>query len=385
MKTNKIKIVLKLFVLFLFIALFYNINIANYEKHIDIKQNLVEHPENLPTKKSAHITSFWFKNLRADLFWLQTIQYIWWNAVSSEYKKYLYHIIDLVTELNPYFEHPYLIAQLLLPSYNERYENLSEEEIDKHEKEALSIGLKWIRNFCPDSKKLNAIINEDDLKKLWTDEKYLDPCMEPMIPYYQAYIHYFYRDDPITASNYYKIASANSWSLWWAKTMAAIMQWKWWNRQKSFFMFLNVAKYLDSSDEVCHSFQNYLEKLWEDIFVYWYRPLNWEEIKKVEEIRKEIFWEFQEEREEEILSDTKCWSYVNKAVRELNLAYIEEWNKKYMEDHVTGLPARHAKALFDEWYIDFLPTDFQQYKDYGIIYEYNYDTKNYDYSMWTYD
>jgi len=45
-------------------------------------------------------------------------------------------VLDTITELNPYFEHPYLIGQLLLPGSNQRYENLTEEEIQKHNKQA---------------------------------------------------------------------------------------------------------------------------------------------------------------------------------------------------------------------------------------------------------
>ena len=32
-----------------------------------------------------------------------------WHALSSEYKKYLYAMLDIITELNPNFEHPYII------------------------------------------------------------------------------------------------------------------------------------------------------------------------------------------------------------------------------------------------------------------------------------
>jgi hypothetical protein len=35
-------------------------------------------------------------------------------------------MIDLITHLNPYFEHPYNIGQLLLPDYNANYENQTE-------------------------------------------------------------------------------------------------------------------------------------------------------------------------------------------------------------------------------------------------------------------
>lgn len=374
-----------LFLLLIVLVWFYYTNESNYNKHVEIKQDLIEHPENLPTKETAVNTSFWFKNLKADLYWLQTIQYIGWNAISSEYKKYLYHITDLVTELNPYFEHPYLVAQLLLPSYNERYEKLSEEELKKYEDEAISIWLKWVQNFCPDNEKLNKIIEENDLQKIWTQEEFKDPCREEMVPYYLAYIYYFYKNDPLEASKYYKIASANTDSLWWAKIMAAIMQWKWWNREKSFFMFLNLAKYMTSEDPVCSKLSNDLENIWAEVFLKKSLPLDWNLLKAIEETRIKAFWKFEEEREDQMLSDTECSNYVNKAIRELNLEYIERWNNKFMENHPTNLPARHAKALLDEWYIDFLPTDFQQYEDYGIIYEYNYDTKNYDYSMWSYD
>jgi hypothetical protein len=46
--------------------------------------------------------------------------------MSSVYKKYLFIILDLITELNPYFERPYEIGMLLLPNYNYRYESLTE-------------------------------------------------------------------------------------------------------------------------------------------------------------------------------------------------------------------------------------------------------------------
>jgi len=37
---------------------FIKINEKNYEKHKEIKYNLVKHPENLPNKKIAKITAF---------------------------------------------------------------------------------------------------------------------------------------------------------------------------------------------------------------------------------------------------------------------------------------------------------------------------------------
>jgi len=45
-------------------------------------------------------------------------------------------MLDTITALNPYFEHPYLIGELLLPGSNKRYESLTKEEIQKNNKQA---------------------------------------------------------------------------------------------------------------------------------------------------------------------------------------------------------------------------------------------------------
>jgi hypothetical protein len=63
-------------VLLLILTGLYNINELNYINHLEIKQSIVNHPENLPTKETAENTSFGFKNLRADFYRLQAIQYI---------------------------------------------------------------------------------------------------------------------------------------------------------------------------------------------------------------------------------------------------------------------------------------------------------------------
>lgn len=368
-------------VLLLILTGLYNINELNYINHLEIKQSIVNHPENLPTKETAENTSFGFKNLRADFYRLQAIQYIWWNAIYSDYKKYLYIMLDLITHLNPYFEHPYIIWQLLLPDYNERYEKLNKEEQEKYIQQGINIGLKWIQNFC-NSEKIDLIKNETDLNKLWVNKNIINPCKAYIIPYYLAYIYHYYKKDPINASIYYKIASLNEDAPEWAKIMTAIMQWKWWNREKSYFMFLNIASSLNSNDEVCLDFAYNLEKIGVWLFYEKNIKLNENLIKQLEIARNKAFWKFDEEKELEILSDMACWNYVNKAIRELNLAFIEEANEKYKNEKWEN--AINAKELFDTWYIKFLPTDFQQYEDYWIIYEYSLDTGNFDYKMGNY-
>lgn len=355
---------------------FYKVNELNYQKKKQIQENLVNHPENLPKNDVAKATSFWFKNIRADIYRLETIQYIWWNAINSSYKKYLYQILDLITDLNPFFEHPYIIGQLLLPDYNERYEKLAASEQEKYKDQAIEIWLKWIKIFC-NEKIIEKINKEDNLQKIWNDKEYENPCKSYQIPFYLAYIYYFYKNDPINSSLYYKVASANKDSLEWAKILAAIMQWKGWNREKSIFMFLtlaqNVADTKKVEDKACLQVANEMKNI---------KYVDSSLIKWLEVTIEKIFWKFDEKKEKQFLDTDSCQNYLNKAAREVNLFYLDEANKKYFKD--TWKNAKDAKELFDKWYIDYIPKDFQQYKDYWIIYIFNEKTWYFDYDMWKY-
>lgn len=357
---------------------FYYVNQKNYLKIKEIKYSITQHPELIPKKEIAQYSSFGYSNLRADIYWLEAIQYIWSNALKSEYKKYLFTILDLITELNPFFEKPYLIWQLLLPSYNERYEKLSSEEQELNKTQAELIWLKWMKNFC-NQEKLELIKNENNLEKIWTEEKYKNPCKTSNIAFWQWFLYYFYFKDPLLSSYYYKIASAHDDALDWARIMAAIMSWKWWEREKSIMTFLTLASQKESS-ETCNIFSQELQKVSYTTFWQWI-PLSWEIIEDIENLRKQYFI-FDEELEQQIALWDNCNNYINKAIRELNLAYIEQGNQLYLKK--TWKNAQNAKVLYETWYIDFLPTDFQQYKDYGIIYIFNQDTQNFDYEMWNY-
>ena len=371
------------FVLFIWIFYsFYKINSFDYKQIKKIKLNKTFHPEFIPDSNFAKITSFWFKNVRADYNWLESIQYIGSNAISSAYKKYLYPMLNLITDLNPYFINPYKIWMLLLPDYNPRYESLNDDQKLKYIKQAEALGLKWIKNFC-DKKKIEAIKKEDNLQKIWTLDKYKNPCKNYIIPYYLAYIYYFYLKDPKTASDYYKITSANTDSLEWAKILAAIMKWKGWDREKAFLMFLNIWKTLDNSkDKTCSNFIDLLQNKYA-YSIFRQDNLDPKLIKYINDLRAKLFDKKDKKQDNKINLDTQCQEYANKAVRELNLYYIEQANKKYFKD--TWENAKNAKVLYDKGYIKYLPIDYQQEKDYWIIYKYDKELGHFDYSMWNYD
>jgi hypothetical protein len=76
MKKNKImKIIILILIIISFFS-FYKINNLNYLKHNKIRKNIINHPEFLPKPETAKYTSFGFANLRADIYWLESIQYI---------------------------------------------------------------------------------------------------------------------------------------------------------------------------------------------------------------------------------------------------------------------------------------------------------------------
>lgn len=375
---NKIKNVIFIAIFFLILWGFYYVNDKNYLKLKEAKSVIVSHPELLPKKEFAKYTSFWYSNLRADIYWLEAVQYIWSNAISSEYKKYLYKVLDLITELNPYFEKPYSIWQLLLPNYNERYESLTKEEIEQLNTQARKIWEKWIKNFC-DETKIKKIIETNDLQKIWTDKSLQNPCKSQDIPFSQAFLEYYYLKDTKSSANYYKIASAQSDALPWSRVMAAIMNWKSWNREISIMMFLSIAA-KEKQTEKCTAFSQELQNLSYAVF-HENVKLDEKTIKEIEKLRNQYFV-FDKEAEKKALENEKCDNYINKAVREFNLYYIDQANKQYFKDNKQN--AIDAKELFDKWYIKFLPTDFQQYWDYWIIYKYNNDLKTFDYEMWNY-
>lgn len=368
------KVIIIFFILISFIS-FFKINEINYKKHREIKRVLVSHPENLPKKELAIATSFWFKNLRANMYWLQTIQYIWWNAFHSEYKKYLYKITDLVTELNPRFENPYVIAMLLLPDYNPRYEDINEEQRIIHENEAIEIWIKWLKNFC-DLSKINLIDNENDLSIIWNDEGLKNPCYSYKVPYFLAYNYFFHKNDPINAAKYYKVTSSIESSPSWAKDMAAVMLWKWWDREKSFFMFLNLANFLNEENEICDFFIEELDKIWKWVFIENKISLSWKILKTIEDLR----YNFLGNNDEESVLNWQCINYVNKSTRELNLYYIEEANNKHKSDF-EWTNAKTTQELFEKWYIDYIPLDYQRWEDFWIIYKFNEKTWNFDYEI----
>lgn len=379
MKKNLLSLVFLITILFS-IVFFYAIwNKVNYPMHLKKKYTIVAHPEFIPSYKLVKITSSWFWNLVSDFYWLNSIQYIWTNAVSSEYKKYLYAMLNLITDLNPKFTYPYVIWELLLPNYNERYEKFNEDEQKKFENQSIELWIKWLSNNC-DMNKVESIRNEYDLKKLWNEDKYKNPCSEPMIPYYLAYIYYWNKFDWSKSSEYYRITSANEDAPKWSRVMAAIMQGKSWSREKSIMMFLSLAESIWwKESQQCKEFSNYL---WWLIYqgINNKAKFNSQFIKEVDWYRKKLISDLNEIKKDDTNEESQCSYYLNKAVREMNMAFLEDADKKFFNDN--KIHAQTPEELLEKKYIDYIPLDYQISKDWHVIYYFNKDTWNWDNKVW---
>ncbi|NDK19904.1 hypothetical protein GW819_03610 [Candidatus Gracilibacteria bacterium] len=376
----------KLFVFLLVIvslAVFIYSSGINYQQHTDIKRSLVNHPEFIPTSEMANLSAGGFGNIVADSYWLSAIQYIGSNALGSEYKAYLFAMLNLITDLNPYFTYPYQIGELLLPSYNERYENLSKEEIQKNTDQAIKIGLKGIEKNC-DATKVEKARSEFNLKKLWTDESYQNTCRDPMIPYYLAYIYYWNLHDGMKSSQYYRIASTNSDAPTGARTMAAIMQGKSGDREKAIIMLLSIAESIEGNkNTLC---QQLSKELGTSLFSAFSAraTLTGQGLQMIESARQEMVKKLEEQGVDPTNGqnvDNFCSTYLNKAVREMNLSYLEQADSKYFQDKKEHAPV--PTILLQNKYIDYNPIDFQQdpKNKQGIEYFYSSDNNAWDYRM----
>ena len=373
-------------VITVFSSFFYINEKMNYPLHVALKGNFVSHPEFIPQVQFTKITSSWFDNLIADFYWLYSIQYVWENVISWDFKKYLYILLNFITDLNPNFTYPYKFWELILPTTS-KYEKTSLVDQKKYTLEARDLGLKWIQSNC-DLKKIEKIKSENDLKKIWENEEFKDPCKDPMIPYHLAYIYYWWLQDPQNSSLYYKITWANNDAPSWSRTLAAIMAWKSWNRQKSIFMFLSLAWSIDSvskdqnKQDDCNIFSSDLKNVLAPVIFSdnFFSKLNWNFVKKVEYVRAQIIKQLWEENVDFFswMTENYCSYYLNKAVRELNLGYIEEADKNFFKDK-----QRHAidpEELLKNKYINYLPEDFQKWKEgERVIYFYNDEIKSWDY------
>lgn len=369
----------KIITLFMIISWFFLMFLFN-KVWLDAKKELneikINHPEFVEKKEISLLTSFGFRNLKADILWIRTINYIWSNAISAEYKQYLFELLDNITHLNPKFKSPYLLWILLLPDHNQRYENFSKETLENNIKDTQKLWEKAIKNFC-DVEKINAI--EASLSEKWFIETiknpdFKNPCKDYQIPYYLWYFYHFNKKDSLKSAFYYTVSALDENAGRTVLVLASVMQWKAWEREKSAIAFLDLAQsiWIETSNKSCVLWAEIIWNLSFDIFD---DSFSWDKIENLEKARKQIVWEFDEEK----YDFSSCENFINKVVREVNLSYLDNANKSYFQEEWKYLLS--PESLYKEWKIDYIPIDFQQYSSHWIKYFFNFDINKFDYEI----
>jgi hypothetical protein len=121
----------------------------------------------IPSGKFLKTFTMGFDQLIADYFWIKTISYFGDHLMSDRKYPWLYHILDLVTTLDPEFIWPYYFGGIIL--------SLEAEQVEQS-----NLILK------------KAIRNHPDVWKF---------------PFYLGFNYWFHYNDPSKAASYIEIAS----------------------------------------------------------------------------------------------------------------------------------------------------------------------------------
>ncbi|MGA1863954.1 MAG: tetratricopeptide repeat protein [bacterium] len=113
-KDKKIKLsrfLIWLLTLILFFFCFYSIQkFIDKSYHQDREERLLY----LPSGKFLKPACLGFESLVADLLWIKAISYFGGHYLTDRSYKWLYHILDLVTSLDPQFRYPYEFGGVVL-------------------------------------------------------------------------------------------------------------------------------------------------------------------------------------------------------------------------------------------------------------------------------
>ena len=90
------------------------VNIAYRLDHTEHQKNDEDELMYFPSGYGIKVLSFGHQALLADMVWLQFIQYYGKHRLTDRVFTYMYHMLDILTTLNPNFLRAYLLGSLLL-------------------------------------------------------------------------------------------------------------------------------------------------------------------------------------------------------------------------------------------------------------------------------
>lgn len=179
----------------------------------------------------------------ASLIWINSIQYVW-TLFLSEALRYLYPLLDNVTNISPYWDYPYTFWQLILPIDKTAFW-VAYEDIYSSWLNTVELGNKWIMFNC-DAFKLN-IINSLDFQEYYEIylekwdyyNKLINPCSSYWIPYHLAFNYFYYLSDWENSARNYTLTSFIEWAPSASSSMVSVVMWRYWEHLKSMQLWLS--------------------------------------------------------------------------------------------------------------------------------------------------
>lgn len=89
-------------------------NLKNQANHEMQKGDNTYEVMYIPTGKILKPLTLGYDQLIADLLWIRAVNYIGTHYITDRYYPWLYHILDIVTTLDPKFIQPYMIGGVIL-------------------------------------------------------------------------------------------------------------------------------------------------------------------------------------------------------------------------------------------------------------------------------
>lgn len=344
-----------LFLLWLFIFLFQ----TEYHKRMEIKIFTLENIKGFFISKEDKAEQlskkYVLNNSEEELLEMyDTYQYIFsLLPESSEY----YHRAMLMLPFDDY--NNYGTKDFLVKKSFELLESVSEIALEK---------------FCQKDS-LNEISLINDLKTLYNSYPKKDICIDYRIPASIWYYYFFYKKDIKRAIDYYKLASVSvyiddeNYNLGYyegSPILWSIFEQRLWSYQRSFSLFLELYENdRNIKTSSCGEFYDILK----EYSGKFNNALSWRDVQYINEKRTILLWEYD--------GHNNCSEKLNQSLRAINLYYLNQAFIKSKEIVSSWSLLSTPEQLYGEWFIDYIPLDYDQNDDYWIVYEYNPDYDNF--------
>jgi len=255
------------------------------------------------------------QSLLADWLLIKWVQFAG-NGNQRWFEEDLYVYLDMLSDLQPYWEYPYVLGESLLPRQRADAVFVWSWDLDISWENAIAYGEKWVGFLCDDGWLDWWNMSEKEFMKLWIEkwDKWLSwGCQSASLPHNLAFVYYHYLWDAINAVRYYRLEALSTGFSNASLMMSAIVMWNVWEHQKSAMMWFEKFEMEMSLWNEEKLVQKYLNKALFEMSLSWIEDaveLAWERCEHDLECLREDGW-----LSKAIISqDDKCKDLGNKSM-----------------------------------------------------------------------